>query len=136
MHADTSRSLLRTTLTVNAVSSGACGLAFLVAGHRLGPLFGLAPLVMWVLGAGLVGFAAHLASVVRQPFITRGQALYFAVLDSVYVAASVAVLLGWPQLMSGLGRLFFAALADVVALFAVAEFVGYRRLSGQVAVEG
>jgi hypothetical protein len=38
--------------------------------------------------------------------------------------------------MTGLGRLFFAAAADVVAILAVAEYAGLRRMAraGQRAV--
>jgi hypothetical protein len=129
------RSILHTAFTVNAVLSGACGAAFLVAGAALGPLFGLAPAVMWVLGAGLLAFAAHLASVARRPLIGRGPALYFLVCDVAWVAASAAILLGWPQLMTGTGRLVFAVIADAVALLAVAEFVGYRRLAQTAATQ-
>ena len=128
MHADQGR-LLRTTFTVNAIATGATGLGFLAAGHVQGPVFGLAPAVLWVLGAGFVAFAVHLAAVLRGPSITRGQALYFALADSVYVAASVVAVMDFPHLMSGMGRLVFAGLADVVAVFAIAEFVGWRRLS-------
>ena len=128
MHADPGR-LLRTTFTINAVATGATGLGFLAAGHVLGPLFGLAPMVLWVLGAAFVAFALHLAAVLRGPSIGRGTALYFALADSLYVAASVVAVMDFPHLMSGVGRLVFAGLADVVAVFAIAEFVGYRRLS-------
>lgn len=123
------RSILHTAFTVNALMSGLCGLIFLVAGHRLGPLFGLAPAVLWVLGAVLVAFAAHLAYVARQDVIGRGSALYFLVCDVLWVAASVVILLGFPTLMTGVGRLVFAVIADAVAIVAVAEFVGYRRLT-------
>ena len=79
-----------------------------------------------------MAFGLHLWSVVRQPEISRGQALYFALLDSAYVIGSVVVVMDFPALMSGVGRLVFALLADVVAVFAVCEFVGYRRLSSLV----
>ena len=123
------RTILHTAFTINSLMSGACGLVFLIAGQRLGPLFGLAPSVLWVLGAGLIAFAAHLAYVARQDVIGRGAALYFLVCDVAWVAASVVVLLGFPSVMTGLGRLVFAVIADAVAMVAVAEFVGYRRLT-------
>jgi len=129
MSIGSNRTILHTAFSINAALSGLTGLAFLVAGHRLGSLFGLAPVVLWVLGAGLVAFAAHLAYVARQPAIARGPALYFLVCDVAWVAASALILLGWPALMTGTGRLVFAAIADAVAILAVAEFVGYRRLT-------
>jgi hypothetical protein len=33
--------------------------------------------------------------------------------------------------MTGIGRLVFAVIADAVAIMAVAEFVGYRRLTAE-----
>ena len=125
------RSILHTTFAINSLMSGLCGLVFMLAGQRLGPLFGLAPAVLWVLGAGLVAFAAHLAFVARQEVIARGSALYFLLCDVAWVAASVVVLLGFPGLMTGIGRLVFAVIADAVAIMAVAEFVGYRRLTAE-----
>ena len=123
------RSILHTPFAINSLMSGLCGLVFVVAGQRLGPLFGLSPAVLWVVGAGLVAFAVHLAYVARQEVISRGAALYFLVCDVAWVAASVVVLLGFPGLMTGIGRLVFAVIADAVAIMAVAEFVGYRRLT-------
>ena len=121
--------LLRRALSVNAWLTGASGLAFLVAGHRLGPVFGLAPAVLWILGAGFVAFAAHAGYVSRKEAVSRGEALYFVVADAAYVLASAVVLLGFPQVMTGLGRLFFAAAADLVAIFALAEYAGLRRVT-------
>ena len=123
------RPILHTAFTINSLMSGLCGLIFVVAGQRLGPLFGLPPSVLWILGAVLVAFAAHLAYVARQDVIGRGSALYFLVCDVAWVAASVVILLGFPALMTGVGRLVFAVIADAVAIVAVAEFVGYRRLT-------
>ena len=128
MTQDPSR-LLRRALAVNAWTTAANGFAFLVAGHVLGPIFGLAPIILWGLGAGFLGFAAHAGAIARKETISRAEALYFTIADAVYVVASVAVLLGFPHLMSGLGRLYFAAAADLVALFAIAEYAGLRRLT-------
>jgi cation transport ATPase len=128
MTPDPSR-LLRRALAVNAWITAANGLGFLVAGHVLGPIFGLAPAVLWVLGAFFLGFAAHAGAVARKETIARAEGAYFAIADAAYVLASVVVLVGFPHLMTGLGRLYFAAAADLVALFAIAEYAGLRRLT-------
>lgn len=120
--------LLRRVLTVNALSSAAVAAAFVAAGPPLGRLFGLAPAVLWVIAAVLLVFALHLRHVARKPVISRHEALYFAVCDAAWVVGSAVVLLGWPHLLSGPGRLFFALIADVVAVFCVLEFVAWRRL--------
>jgi hypothetical protein len=121
--------LLRRTLSVNAWITTANAVAFLAGGHLLSPVFGLSPAVLWLLGAGLLAFAAHAGYVARKETISRAEAMYFVAADSAYVVASAVVLLGFPGLMTGLGRLFFAAAADVVAILAVAEYAGLRRLS-------
>lgn len=120
--------LLRRVLTVNALSSAMVAVAFVAGGHPLGRLFGVAPAALWVIAAGLLAFALHLRHVARKPAIARNEALYFAVCDAAWVVASAAFLLGWPHLLSGYGRLFFALIADVVAVFCVLEFVAWRRL--------
>ena len=121
--------LLRRALGVNCWITMANAVAFLAGGHLLAPVFGLPAPVLWVLGAGLLAFALHAGHVARKEMITRGEAAYFVAADVAYVVASVAVLVGFPGLMSGLGRLFFAAAADVVAILAVAEYAGLRRMS-------
>lgn len=123
-------SLLRRVLMVNAATSAACAAAFLLAGRPLAALFGCSAAFLWAFGAALLAFAAHVAHVARKPAIGRGEALYFALADAAYVAGSAVVLLGWPDLLSGPGRLSFAVMADTVAVFSVLEFVGYRRLAG------
>jgi hypothetical protein len=125
--------LLRRALGVNCWITSANAVAFLAGGHLIAPVFGLPPAVLWVLGAGLLAFALHAGHVARKETITRGEATYFVAADVAYVVASVAVLVGFPGLMSGLGRLFFAAAADVVAILAVAEYVGLRRMTHEPA---
>jgi hypothetical protein len=121
--------LLRKVLLVNATATGASGVAFLAVGHVFAPVFGLAPAVLWVLGAGFLAFAAHLWHTARKPVLTRADGLYFAVADTAYVLATVLVLVAFPTLLSTAGRIVFGLLADVVAVFAIAEFIGARRLS-------
>ncbi len=121
--------LLRRALSVNAWITAANAVAFLAGGHLLAPIFGLPAVALWVLGAGLLAFAAHAGYVARKPAPSRGEAVYFVAADVAYVVASVIVLVGFPNLMTGLGRLFFAAAADVVAILAVAEYAGLRRLT-------
>jgi hypothetical protein len=121
--------LLRRALSVNFWVTTANAVAFLAGGHWLGPVFGLPPVVLWLLGAGLLAFAIHAGYVARKETISRSEAVYFVAADVGYVAASVVVLLAYPGLLTGLGRLFFAAAADVVAILAVAEYAGLRRMS-------
>jgi hypothetical protein len=121
--------LLRRALNVNAWVTTANAVAFLAGGHLLGPVFGVPPAVLWLLGAGFLAFGLHAGYVACKETISRSEAIYFVAADAAYVAASVVVLLAYPGLLTGLGRLFFAAAADVVAILAVAEYAGLRRMS-------
>jgi hypothetical protein len=129
MAAHESTRLLRRALTANAWITAANAVSFLAGGHLLGPVFGLSTAVMWGLGLALLAFALHVGYVARKEVISRGEGLYFVAADVAYVAGSVVVLLGFPGPMTGLGRLFFAAAADVVAVLAVVEYAGLRRLA-------
>jgi hypothetical protein len=119
--------LLRRTLTVNAVATAASGTALALGAVALAPLFGLpGPWPMAAFGAALVLFAAWVWLVRREP-VDVAQARAVFVMDVAYVIASFALIAGWPQLLSPLGRLGVALMADVVAVFALFEYVGLRR---------
>src|SRR5687768_8829050 len=96
--------LLRMALRINAIATSASGVAFLVGGAWLSPLFGLTPMVLRALGLGFVIFAAHAWIAAGKRPIPRAEALYFVVADAAYVAASAAVLLLSPQLLTVAGR--------------------------------
>ena len=119
--------LLRNTLTVNALATAASGAAMALGAVPLAPLFGLpGPWPMAAFGAALVLFAAWVWLVRREP-VDVAQARAVFVMDVAYVIASFALIAGWPQLLSPLGRLGVALMADVVAVFALFEYVGLRR---------
>jgi hypothetical protein len=119
--------LLRTTFAVNAISSGLTGVLLLLGAVPLAPLLGLpGPLPVALFGASLFAFAAYVWRARREP-LDLGQATAIFVLDVAYVGASVVVLLVWPGVLSSLGRVFVALMADVVAVFAILEYVGLRR---------
>ena len=119
--------LLRNTLTVNAVATAASGAAMALGAVPLAPLVGLpGPWPLFAFGAALVAFALYVWRVGREP-VDLVQARAVFVMDVAYVVASFALVAGWPQLLSPLGRLGVALLADVVAVFALLELVGLRR---------
>lgn len=121
--------LLRNTLTVNAVATAASGAAMALGAVPLAPLVGLpGPWPLLAFGAALVAFALYVWRVRREP-VDLVQARAVLVMDVAYVIASFALVGAWPQLLSPLGRLGVALLADVVAVFALLELVGLRRAS-------
>ena len=132
-HADDPGRLLRATLTTNAVVSGLCGAGLVAAGSPLHGVLGLpgpAPLI--VFGALLLVFAAQVWRARREP-VDRRQAQAILVMDVAYVVATAVFLLVWPQVLSPLGRWLAIAVAEVVALFALGEYVGIRRLARSTA---
>jgi len=121
--------LLRSALKVNAVFSTVCGVAFMAAAGLLGPVFGLPPTALRILGALVAVFGAHAWLASRRQSISYGEATYLIGGDVAYVLATAVVLVGWPQWFSPAGRVFFAVAGDVVAVLGIVEYVGLRRLT-------
>jgi hypothetical protein len=119
--------LLQLTLTVNAVSTALFGAGLVAASAPLAPVLGVSgPWPLVAFGALMLGFAAWVWRVRREPLDLREAATILA-LDVAYVVATVVLLLAWPQTLSPIGRLLAAAVGDLVAVFAVLEYVGLRR---------
>jgi len=121
--------VLRVALTTNAVSTAASGALLLAGAPILHGALGLtSPLPLAVLGVLFLVFAAQVWLARREPLNPRlGLAIF--VMDVAYVAASVVFLLGWPRVLSPLGWWLTLGVAEVVAMFAIAEYVGLRRLT-------
>jgi hypothetical protein len=126
--------VLRLTLTVNALATAATGVLFLAGAPALHARFGLpSPAPLAVVGALFVLFGGYVWIARREPQNPR---LAFSVfmMDVAYVAASVVFLLGFPRALSPLGWWLVLGLAEVVTVFAIAEYVGLRRLARPAAV--
>ncbi len=128
-YADDPGRVLRLALTVNAVSTAACGALLLAGAQALHGALGLSsPLPLAVVGVVFLAFAALVWRARQEPLDYRqGSAIF--VMDVAYVAASVVFLLGWPRVLSPLGWWLTLGVAEVVAMFAIAEYVGLRRLT-------
>lgn len=121
--------LLRRALLGNAVFSGVSGLAMTLAAGPLALLMGLpSPLILVVVGLGVLGYAAIAFRISARPSISRGEAIFTVIADSSWVAASLVLLLsGWVA-FTPTGKWLVAVAADIVAAFALLQFVGLRRL--------
>jgi hypothetical protein len=123
--------LLRLTLTTNALVTAASGALLVVGAGALHSPLGLAsglPLV--IVGGLFLAFAGQVWLARRSP-IDRRQALAIFVLDVAYVLATAAFLFAWPHVLSALGRWLAIFVAEVVALFALGEWMGLRRLAAR-----
>lgn len=80
-------SLLRRTLLGNVVFSGLSGLLSIVAAAPLAALTGLpSPIILIVLGVGLIGYAAIIYRIATRQPILRQEALFPVVADTVWVS--------------------------------------------------
>ncbi|MEK7326011.1 MAG: hypothetical protein AAB217_12210 [Chloroflexota bacterium] len=121
--------LLRRALQGNTVFSGVSGLALAFAARPLASLMGLpSPLILTVIGLGVLGYAAIVFRISTRPSISRGEAIFTVIADSSWVVGSLVLLLtGWVAFTLA-GKWLIAVAADIVAVFALLQFVGLRRL--------
>lgn len=122
--------LLRRALKLNAGFSALSGMALIVAFAPLGRLIGVElPWLYVPLGFALLLFALGLLRNARRPEINRTEARLAVFMDVAWVVGSAALLLlpGLP--LTGAGRWLIALVADVVALFALLQWLGLRRLA-------
>lgn len=86
------------------------------------------PVIVTVLGVGLLLFAAEVAWIaIRTPEDRRALTIIFA-LDVAWVIASAIILLGGWLPLTPAGTWTIIVVADIVAVFAVLEFIGLRRM--------
>ncbi len=121
--------LLRYTLRGNAAFSAVSGVIAILAAAPIAAFMGLAsPLILLVIGVGLLPFAFLVYKVSTMTAVKPLFAKEILALDLLWIAGSLAILLvDWPPLTTN-GRRLVAVLADIVAVFALLEFVGLRRL--------
>ena len=109
---------LRTALVANAISSTACALFMILDPVLVGELLGIqAPVIIRLIGAGLVLFAIDLVHQASRPRMTTWRARYASVADFLWVLGTLLGVLAFPGTLSGSGLLIVLAVAGVVAIF-------------------
>ena len=122
--------LLRRALTANVIFSLASGAAMLLDGGPIAALMGLAsPLPIQALGAGVLLFGLLVWAIARRSPINAGHARIILALDVAWVAISALEIEFNPFGMTGAGLWLVAGVADVVAVIALFEYLGLRRLT-------
>ncbi|KAF0133419.1 MAG: hypothetical protein FD152_1635 [Xanthobacteraceae bacterium] len=120
---------LRRVLALDAVTSGAMGLMLIVAAGALGPLLNLpAPLLRGV-GLSFIPFVALVAYAATRNPTSRPLAFAVAVLNAVWVIASLWLRMSGLIAPNILGTVFVAAQAVFVGILAELQFIGARRLA-------
>ena len=122
--------LLRDALRGNAIFSAIGGVAFIVDAKLLAALFGLEQAGYLVaIGVGLLIFAGDLAYLSSRQPIKRSLAYAVVGADVLWVAGSVVLLVAHLLPFTAAGMWIVAALADIVAVFAVLQYIGLRRMA-------
>lgn len=119
--------VLRRVLLVDAVVTGANGLAYLAAAGVVGDLLDVSPTVLRPVGAFLVAFAAVVAWVATRPGIPTGAVRELVAGNVLWVVASLVVAATNVLDANGWGTAWIVAQAAVVAGFVAAQTWSLRR---------
>ena len=124
-----SSTLLRRALLGNSIFSALSGLFFLLGAAPIATFLGLdMPMMISFLGVDLLVFAAIVYKVATASPINRTFASVIIALDVVWVIGSIALIFGnFIPLTTG-GKWAIAIIADIVSLFAIAQYIGLRRM--------
>ncbi len=119
---------LRGALMANAAFSAGCGAAMLIAPGQIDAWLALGhPLMLQVVGLGLLFFAADLLHQATRPRLLTWRALYASVADLLWVIGTLALLLIAPSLLSAAGAILMLAIAGVVLAFGLWQLWGIGR---------
>ncbi len=119
---------LRLALLSNAAFSLACALLMLIRPDLVGQWLGVqAPLVLRIVGAGLVIFAADLVHQASRKRMATWRALITCTEDLMWVAATAVLLALFPDVLSGNGTLLVIDVAAAVFLLCCWQLWGIAR---------
>jgi len=129
MIAQTNFTLVRRVLFGNAIFSGVSGLLLTFASNPIARFLGVeTPLVVLIIGIGLVGYATLLYTNASRAEISRSFVLTAVIADSVWVLLSVILLItGWVP-FSVEGKWIVGIIAAIVDVFATLQFIEWRRM--------
>jgi len=121
--------LLTSALHANAIFSGASGMLLVVLPGWWAALFGVLPASAYAtLGAGLLGFAGIVWWTARGIDARRPLVNGILAADTLWVLATPVVMLLAAGTMRPTGHLLLVAVALAVALLAMLQWLGLRRL--------
>lgn len=123
--------LLRRALLGNSLFSAMSGIALIIGARPIATFIGIqAPLALAGLGAVLALYAIALYYIATQEPIDTRAALVAIELDVAWVAGSAVLLFSnWLPLTTE-GKWAIAIIAEIVAVFAVVQYLGLRKMRG------
>ena len=125
---------LRAALIGDAAASGATGLLMFAGGGLLTDLLGVPEVLLRSAGLVLLPYAALVAWLGTRESLSRGTVGAVIVVNALWVADSLVLLLsGWVA-PTALGVAFIIVQALVVAAFAVWQYLGLRRAPSWMAL--
>jgi hypothetical protein len=119
--------ILRLALIADAIASGATGILMVVGASFLGGLLGLPVDLLRYAGLALLPFVAFVAFVGTRADISRPAVTAIVVINAVWVAGSVALLVSGAVSPTVLGYAFVLMQATAVAVLAELQWIGLRR---------
>lgn len=120
-------------LVLNAVFSALIGLELIVFPDAMAEVMfvdpaGWKPLVLRLLGVGLVVFALDLLLMASNLFVTKKEVMLIVFADIGWLFASGAIVFLDGQIFSDSGIVAIEVVAAFVAFFAIGQYVGARRI--------
>lgn len=123
------QTLLRTGLATNAVFSTLCAILFLAYDNQLAELMGqVNPLLLQTIGVSLLIFVVELFCQIIKKRLSTLRALIVSIADLTWVMASLALLVIWPNILTGSGATIVALVAAVVLICALLQLSGINRI--------
>lgn len=121
---------LRNVLLINAVSSGATGLLLVLFSDFFAGLFGVESASPFLeTGIFLLAFAGFVFYEGRRSNVNTGRVRLIIALDTLWVVASVLLLVLQPVAITWIGNVFIAAVALWVAAMAGLQFRGLKQIT-------
>ena len=120
--------LLKNAILGNAIFSFVSGLALALASNPIAEIMGLGDnTVLFVTGLILIPYAFFLYRVATQEPIASRFAITAILLDIAWVTGSILLLVSGLVPLTTVGKWGVAIIADLVAMFALVQYLGLRR---------
>lgn len=130
--------LIRTALRANALFSVGSGLLFLLGAPAVAEFLGIAtydvfgflagPIFIFMLGMAILGFGGMLLYMTTRPILDLTQARGVFMMDVAWVVVSGLILITGALPLTTAGSWGVLVITDIVAVFAIAEYFGLRRV--------
>lgn len=119
----------RKVLFANVAFSAISALAMLVGAKPLAAFLGLGgPLPLLIVGAGLIPFGLMVFMAAREEPVSAEKVTQIAIADALWVVGSYVLIFGPWVGLTAQGKWAVGIVAEIVALFAILEYVALRRM--------